>query len=191
MSGERSAGNRPVVANPERPCPPEILARQVSLDVLYHGFDGKTHAGIIEVHEEAAGDIGAFFAYALELKFPIEKVVPAGHPDYVWDDDTLMAGNATSGFNYRLIAGTDAVSPHGLGWGFDVNPRLNPYVRYVGGREVVSPPGAVWNPELPGTLHAQHPLVVFMKDRGWEWGGDWTEESGRVDYQHFQKVLPS
>jgi hypothetical protein len=53
--------------------------------------------------------------------------------------------------------------------------------------EIVSPQGAVWSPAVAGTLYANHQLVLFMKERGWGWGGDWRPESGRVDYQHFEK----
>lgn len=178
---------RHVQANPENPALPEILAKQVALEVLHLGFDGKVHAGVIEVHKDAAEDIRMFFEQALAIGFPIEKVVPAGDPEYGWDDDKLMADNATSGFNYRTIAGTDRPSPHGTGWAFDVNDRLNPYIRYQESGQTVSPSGAVWDPSVPGTLYAEHPLVRLMEERGWEWGGNWTPESGRVDYQHFQK----
>lgn len=173
--------------NPDKPCPPELLAQQVGLEVQYLGFDGIVHSGVIEVHQDAAEDVAAFFELALELEFPIQKVVQAGQPEYAWDDDKLMADNATSSFNYRTIAGTDTVSEHALG-AFDVNPELNPYIRYVGDETIVSPAGARWNPAVPGTLTADHPLVVLMKSRGWEWGGDWEPASGRVDYQHFQKM---
>lgn len=177
---------RPVLSNPENPAPSEVLDRQVALEVLHMGFDGKIHSGIIEVDEAVAGDVLAFFEHALYIGFPIEKVTRASDPAYGWDDDKLMAGNVTSGFNYRTIAGTDKESEHARG-AFDVNPRLNPYVRYTEAGEVVAPPGAVWDPPVPGTLYAGHPLVDFMEVRGWEWGGRWTSESGRTDYQHFQR----
>ena len=32
-------------------------------------------------------------------------------------------------------------------------------------------------------------LVVLMKNLGWQWGGDWMPESGRIDYQHFEKTV--
>jgi hypothetical protein len=100
-----------------------------------------------------------------------------------------MAQNISSGFNYRTIAGTTEVSLHGKGMAFDVNPRINPYIRYENGVQIIAPHSASYNPKAPGTLHATHPLVVHMKSLGWEWGGDWLPQSGRVDYQHFQKEI--
>ncbi len=99
-----------------------------------------------------------------------------------------MAGNVSSAFNYRLIAGTDKPSLHGRGLAFDINPRQNPYIRYSGGKKIVRPHSAVWNKDKPGTLHAEHPLVLLMEGFGWEWADNWTPESGRTDYQHFQKL---
>lgn len=178
-----------VRANPDKPCPPEILASQTIVEVVHLGFDRYWRLGCIEVHEAAAQDVTDFFNLAIASDFPIEKVLPSSYPDYMWDDDKLMAGNVTSGFNYRLIAGTNEPSLHGKGLAFDVNPRQNPYIRYENGEPVVKPVGAIWDPSAPGTLHADHILVKFMESHGWEWGGHWTLDTGRTDYQHFQKTL--
>jgi len=181
--------NSPVLVNPELTCPPEILKSQVALPVTYFGFDHQANRGTIEVHFAVADDVKAFFELANNIQFPIEKVVPASDPAYKWDDDKLMVSNVSSGFNYRLVAGTNQVSLHGRGLAFDINPQQNPYIRYKNGEVVVAPAGATWDNTKPGTLFSNHPLVVFMLERGWEWGGDWTEQSGRIDYQHFQKPL--
>jgi hypothetical protein len=181
--------DRPVLTNPDISCPLEILKQQVAVEVKYVGYDGSPESGIIEVNEAVASDVRAFFEQALLLDFPIEKVAPASSSPYEWNDDRLMEANVSSGFNYRLIAGTDTPSLHGKGLAFDVNPRQNPYIRYKDGQEIVAPKGALWQPEQPGTLSAEHPLVLFMIERGWEWGGSWTAESGRIDYQHFQKDI--
>ena len=190
MSGEQSESVR-VLSNPELSCPPEILKLQVLLTVLHYGFDGQRHSGIIEVHKALADDVDAFFKFASDSNFPIEHVVQAGDPAYLWNDDKLMAANASSGFNYRLIAGTTNTSLHGQGLAFDINPRQNPYMRYSESKVIVAPEGASWNPDVPGTLSAKHPLVRFMLERGWEWGGSWNQDSGRVDYQHLQKQIES
>ncbi len=118
----------------------------------------------------------------------LQSAEQAWSPEYARDDSKLMVANTTSGFNYRMIAGTNKVSKHGEGRAFDVNPRLKPYIRYApdGTPLVIEPPGACWIPDIPGTLHVEHPLVMFMKSRGWAWGGDWTATSGRTDYQHFK-----
>ena len=175
------------VLNPERPTPREIATTIGSLRVRYVGFDGQTHDGIMEIHEELVPDLRDFFEAAFALGFPIERVVRSSDAMFGWDDDKLMAANATSGFNYRLIKGTDRPSLHGLGRAFDVNCRVNPYIRYIDGEQIIDPPSATYDSSSPGALYANHPLVRIMKDRGWVWGGDWTAESGRTDYQHFEK----
>ncbi len=168
-------------------CPPEILAEQVALTVLHRNFNGHSALGTIEVSRAVANDVTAFFRQAFRLRFPIEKVVRASEFDF--DDEELMAANATSGFNYRTVAGTQILSKHAVGRAFDVNPRLNPYVRYTKNqRRLIQPPDALWDPMRPGTLHADHPLVEFMQQRDWVWGGSWIpSQQGRVDYQHFEK----
>jgi hypothetical protein len=177
-----------IQTNPEAPCPARILNQQVTLAVDYLDFTGDLRHGSIEINKAVADDVKAFFEQALALKFPIEQVAPASDPAFRWDDDKLMAANVSSGFNYRLIAGTNQPSLHGQGLAFDVNPRQNPYIRFANGSKIVAPKGAAWQPDLPGTLSATHPLVRFMLNRGWEWGGSWSADSGRIDYQHFQKA---
>jgi hypothetical protein len=174
--------------NPNNPAPAEVLADIKSIRVRYIDFEGEQQTGTIEIHKDLAEDVKAFFEKAVELKFPIQHVVKSSDEKYQWDDDKLMAGNATTAYNFRLIKGTDRPSQHGLGRALDVNDALNPYVRYVNDEALTDPEGSVYDPSVPGTLTADHPLVVFMKDRGWVWGGDWTEdEHGVTDYQHFDK----
>jgi peptidoglycan L-alanyl-D-glutamate endopeptidase CwlK len=176
--------------NPDKPAPPEVLAQIVALPVGYIDFEGKKQRGVIEVNEAVADDVKAFFALALEIGFPIEKVVKSSDLEYGWDDSKLLADNATSSFNYRLIAGTDRTSLHGLGIALDVNTRTNPYIRYKDGIEIIDPPDAVYDPNAKGALTTDHPLVVLLKERGWVWGGDWTKDENHViDYQHLQKEL--
>jgi copper oxidase (laccase) domain-containing protein len=178
--------------NPNRAAPPEVLKQITPVEVNYVDFEGNRQTGTIEVNKEVAQDVKDFFELALELGFPIENVVRSSDAEYLWDDDKLMAANTSSGFNYRFIKGTDTPSLHGLGLAFDVNTRCNPYLRYdnVTGELIgIDPIDAEYSIETPGTLHADHPLVMFLKRRGWQWGGDWTPESGRTDYQHFQKSI--
>jgi hypothetical protein len=181
--------NRPVSSNPDLPCPPEILKQQSSILVTYYGFDFRTHQGRIEVNQAVVEDVGAFFKLANSIQFPIRKVAPASDPAYQWNDYKLMSANVSSGFNYRLVAGANRISMHGQGLAFDINPLQNPYIRYKNGKVTVIPKGAIWDTNKPGSLSHDHPLVRFMLERGWGWGGDWVEKSGRTDYQHFQKPL--
>lgn len=174
-----------IAQNPSAPCPEEVLSAQGLMEVSYFGFDHRLHVGQIVVAQSVMAEVEAFFDLARDLRFPIAKAVPAAA--YDWDDDRLMADNVTSGFNYRRVAGSDVLSRHALGQAFDINPVQNPYVRYERGKPIIKPKDAVWRPGTSGTLSAEHPLVRLMRGFGWEWGGDWTAESGRIDYQHFQK----
>jgi hypothetical protein len=176
-----------LTGNPERPTPSDIQQNLGLAEVAYLSFDGRRHIGQIVVATSVMAEVGAFFRRALELKFPIDRVIPAADPRYEWDDEKLMTDNISSGFNYRLIAGKGLPSLHGQGRAFDINPRQNPYIRYEGDRKITEPSGAIWDKNEPGTLYAEHSLVLLMEGFGWEWGGHWVPESGRTDYQHFQK----
>jgi hypothetical protein len=74
-----------------------------------------------------------------------------------------------------------------------VNTRLMPYIRVgADGELVVQPPGAHYDPSVPGTLVDGHPLVRHLLHLGWRWGGHWSlERDGVVDYQHFEKRPPA
>jgi peptidoglycan LD-endopeptidase CwlK len=177
-----------VLQNPERPCPDEVLAALGLLDVQYLGFDGKIHQGQIVVATEVMAEVEAFFRQALELKFPIERVVPVSAPPYRWDGKKVLTDNLSSGFDYRKVQTKNKQSLHSFGLAFDINPRQNPYIRYKNGKEVLHVPGKVrHNSSKPGTLTFDHPLVKLMEGFGWQWGGNWTKKSGRIDYMHFEK----
>lgn len=178
-----------VIDNPDKPCPPEILSKIVGVRVEYMDYQGYTKTGIIEVHRDLAQDVADFFGTAERIGFPIHNITQASAGNYKFDDDALMENNATSGFNYRNIADTDTPSMHGLGRAIDVNPRYNPYIIYdVNGERLKALPKN-WRHDTneAGTFTADHELVKFMEDRGWEWGGRWTPDSGRTDLHHFQK----
>ncbi len=185
----QDAGGLSPLQNPQNMAPAHIMQAQRMLGVSHYGFDGLVRQGSIVVHDEVTDDVTKFFKKALELKFPIERVVPISDEKYRWDDELSMADNNTSGFNYRTILGTDNLSNHATGRAFDVNPRQNIYVKYdKEGREVFCyPKGAIYDEKAKGTLTREHPLVLLMKEKGWAWGGDWQRGDGVVDYQHFEK----
>lgn len=177
--------------NPHSPAPQGVLELQRVLPVFYRGFDGLLHRGQIVVHESVVDDVRDFFTAALAINFPIWSVIPVALPQFEWNDERSCNANNSSGHNYRKIAGTDLISYHATGLAFDINPVQNVYIRYdANGREIARLPSySVYNPGSPGTLTSEHPLVLFMKKRDWTWGGDWLPESGRVDYQHFERTL--
>lgn len=149
------------------------------IDVQYYSFDNKVHTGQLVVHEDLAQDLKEIFAVIKKRRFPIKKVVPVNI--YKWDDDASMLDNNTSAFNYRVVSGTRTFSNHATGKAIDINPFLNPMIK--GDR--VSPEGAVYNPEKPGTISKRSWLLMEFRKRGWRWGGDWVNSK---DYQHFEKA---
>lgn len=177
--------------NPDSLAPQHILDSLDILIVEYYGFDDVLHAGQIVVNRSVIQDVKKFFSVALEMKFSIEKVIPISNEKYKWNDEISCDDNNSSGYNYRLIMGTNRMSKHAAGLAFDVNPFQNIFVGYdKNGNEIFRyPKGAVYNEKAKGTLTKNHPLVNLMKESGWEWGGDWKLESGRIDYQHFEKLV--
>ncbi|HMR55503.1 MAG TPA: M15 family metallopeptidase [Candidatus Doudnabacteria bacterium] len=162
-------------------CSQEILETLELVDVQYYGFDGEIHEGQIVVHHQLKSDVIDLFALMFGQKFPLQEVSPI--VKYNWDDETSMVNNNTSGFNFRKIVHTDRISLHGYGFAIDINPRINPVIE---NGKVAQPANGSYNIEVAGTLYEEHPVVKFMEDRGWEWGGNWTHYQ---DYQHFQKKV--
>jgi peptidoglycan L-alanyl-D-glutamate endopeptidase CwlK len=162
--------------------PEEIRDTLALVDVQYYSFDDKLHQGQIVIHQDLANDLRSIFKEILEMRFPIQQVVPI--VAYDWDDLVSMGDyNNTSAFNYRFIYGTTELSNHSHGRALDINPRTNPYTTRLG---TIIPEGAVYDPSRPGTITADSEIVKIFLSYGWEWGGNWEET--RRDWQHFQKL---
>jgi peptidoglycan LD-endopeptidase CwlK len=159
--------------------PREILETLCLIDVRYPGFDGCRHAGQLVAHRELAAEIRALFLWFEREGFPIGRAVPIVR--YGWSDEESMTADNTSVFNYRFIAGTDRLSRHAAGRALDVNPFRNPAITPDGR---ISPAGAVYRPESPGTFSDGHPAVRAFQERGWRWGGHFDHMR---DYHHFEK----
>ena len=182
-----------IVQNPAAPCPPEIFDRQVAVPVRFFDFERRKKAGFVIVDRELEDDIRGLFDLILRIRFPIASAIPISSPPFFWDDDRSMALNNTSGFNFRLKYGRpvpaamsqidfDDLSLHALGQAIDINPILNPWIK----NGVIKPNGASYNPHRRGTLTPDSPVVIYLKARGWIWGGDWENPK---DCQHFQKQI--
>lgn len=185
--------NVDIEQNPKNMAPEEIVSALRVLIVSHVGYDGETLEGKIVIHKDVANDVRDFFTLAFEIKFPIERVIPISGLRYEWDDERSCSDNNSSGFNYRCIAGTTRLSNHATGHAFDINPRENPYIRYdIQGNEIFRvPKNGTYDTHKEGTLTEKHPLVIFMRERGWTWGGDWNPKEGSIDYQHFEKYMDS
>ncbi len=166
-------------------CPRQIWSRQRIATLVYYSFDGKVHRGQLVIDRELEADVAEVFELAFELRFPICSVIPISDPRFrrhdLWDDGLSMEANNTSAFNYRKAVGCAGLSPHAFGRAIDINPIQNPYLD----EQVVLPPEARYDPTVPGTLAADHPLVRAFLEHGWRWGGEW---HAHPDYHHFDKV---
>jgi len=167
-------------------CPEDIRKAQRIVEVKYYSFDGKVHKGQIVVHRELVSDVKTIFKLILKERFPINSVIPISHPafrkDGRWDDDLSMLANNSSGFNYREKTGGGSLSNHAYGRAIDINTVQNPYIK----GNLTLPPNGSYNPQTPGTLTPEHPIVKKFIELGWAWGGNWDSPK---DYQHFEKAL--
>lgn len=169
-----------LVRRQESPAPQEILDRQRILEVTYYSFDGKLHQGQIVIDVDLVTDVKEAFNLIRKIKFPVKSVIPFVDRRFMSEDERAASLNNSSGFNYRIIAKTNRLSNHSFGRAIDINPAINPFIR---GDERL-PEGAKYDPKIPGTIVAEDELVVYFREKGWEWGGDWTDIK---DYMHFEK----
>lgn len=159
--------------------PKDIINSLELVNVEYYNFEGELCRGQILLHKELADDIKEVFALIKKDRFPVHKCEPI--VAYGWSDNAAMSANVTSAFNYRFVAGTKRLSNHATGRAIDINPFTNPVI-YSDGK--ISPKGATYDSKARGTISAESPITKLLKQRGWQWGGDW---NSLKDYQHFDK----
>lgn len=150
------------------------------LTVTHHDLVGDRQVGEIVVHADHAEALLTVFEALYGAGFPIERMDPITAFD--GDDGASMRANNTSGFNCRVIDGTNRWSQHAYGTAVDINPLINPWVR---GSTVDPPEGAVYldrETDTPGLIHADDMVVQAFEAIGWSWGGYWNDS---IDYQHF------
>lgn len=166
-------------SNPEAK---DILDRQELVGVKYLNKDGKFCRGQIMVDRQLAAEVKELFTFLLDQKFMVDKVVPIQDVQYGGEDELSMQDNNSSALNYRYIADTTRLSLHAFGFAIDLNPRDNPVVK---DGETLAPIGAVKNPDDSQTLTIEHPVVKWLEERGWEWGGTWGNDPYE-DNHHFK-----
>jgi poly-gamma-glutamate synthesis protein (capsule biosynthesis protein) len=158
-------------------CPRWDALAYVELDHVT--FDATVARGELVVAAAIADATLALFARLFAIGFPIR----AAHlvDDFAASDDASMAADNSSGFNFRVVAGTDALSQHALGRAIDLNPVENPWI--VGDR-LVPAAGAAYRDRVelrPGMIVRPGPVTAILDELGWEWGGDWRHA---LDYHH-------
>ncbi len=163
---------------------------QLSLD--HWGNDARVHRGTLIVHRDVATDVAKAFGQLFDARFPVHSMRPAS--DFAGIDEATMDANNTSAFNCRPVAGTDRPSEHSLGTAIDINPRVNPWMRwgYDDKRKIerwfVEPESGrryVDRPEdAPGIILPGGVVDRAFKAIGWGWGGDWDDKK---DWQHVSR----
>ena len=154
--------------------------------VLHFDFMGQVRIGELIVHKDISDDIVDIFHELYEAKYPIEKMVLID--EYNGDDNSSMADNNTSAFNYREITGSSTLSKHSMGLAIDINPLYNPYVKAKDDIITILPKEGedYIDRTMPNEYYIYKDDVcyeAFMK-RGFTWGGSW---NSLKDYQHFEK----
>jgi len=143
-----------------------------------------THIGEIIVNEAIADDVLAIFQKLYDAEYPIGLMVLI---DNFGADDTLsMTANNTSGFNHRLIAGTNSLSNHAKGLAIDLNPVQNPWVSGNNVEPQIGGPFADRSDVRPLMINHDDLAYQLFKAHGFSWGGDWRSPR---DYQHFEKAV--
>lgn len=155
------------------------------ITVSHWGFDGQIHKGELVVHKNLASEVIEIFEGLYQAKFPIEKMILIDH--YFADDESSMEDNNTSAFHSRLVTGrADRFSKHSYGMAIDINPKINPYVK---GETILPKSGKMYldrTLNTPGIINVNSSCYKIFKQKGWTWGGDWTDLK---DYQHFEKEV--
>ena len=159
------------------------------LRVLHYDADGCIHIGELIVNRKIEESVLEIFEELFYQKYPIEKMIQIDA--YDGDDILSMEDNNTSGFNYRTIAGSTALSNHSYGMAIDINPKYNPYVYPLSKNKLyVSPESSKKYADRtlasPYKITADDLCVKLFKEHGFGWGGDWPVEK---DYQHFEAYI--
>lgn len=157
------------------------------LKVLHRDNEGNIRLGEMICHKDISGDLIDIFKTLYSTGYPIERMMLVD--EYNADDETSMAANNTSCFNFRRIAGAKKLSLHSQGKAIDINPLYNPCVkRGKDGGTTVSPKGGKPYANRTKTFKYKickgDPCYKAFISHGFKWGGAW---NSLKDYQHFEK----
>jgi hypothetical protein len=148
----------------------------------YWDFEGMATVGDLIVHSDEARSVLAVFEGLFDDQYPIASITPIGDLPVDAEDDPAYSN--TSGFNCRLVEGTQRWSEHASGLAIDLNPHLNPQVI---GKEVW-PTGSDDYVDRtktePGMIHAGDAVTKAFAAVNWSWGGNW---DSLKDYHHFSR----
>lgn len=167
---------------------PQIAISDLSfIKILHYDFHLIEKRGKLICHKDIAKELTEIFYELYQIRYPIDKVRLIDV--YNGNDESSMADNNSSCFNYRLVTNQNKLSNHALGKAVDINPLYNPYVQVIDGVTHIMPSNARKyvdrNRKFSHKLTSDDPCVKIFKAHGFTWGGDWSPSK---DYQHFEKV---
>jgi hypothetical protein len=149
------------------------------LELDHVTFDGAVARGELVVAAAIADATLALFGRLHAIGFPVRQARLVD--DFAASDDASMAADNSSAFNFRVVAGSDALSQHAYGRAIDINPVENPWIV---GDTLVPAEGAAYRDRIvvrPGMIVRPGPVTAIFDELGWEWGGDWRHA---LDYHH-------
>lgn len=156
--------------------------------VLHKTLSGETLEGELVVNYHIAKETLKIFKELYEADYPIEKIRLID--EYDADDESSMADNNSSSFNFRFVSNTNHISNHGYGLAIDINPLYNPYITTVNGEQHIEPANANEyadrDADFDYKITKDDLAYIVFTQYGFSWGGDWKNSK---DYQHFE--IPS
>lgn len=157
------------------------------IKVLHYNLNKQICLGEMVCNKDFANDLIDLFKVLYDAQYPIEKMILIDNYDA--DDETSCADNNSSAFNFRFVAGTTKLSNHSTGCAVDINPRYNPYLRWVNEDLSFSPKNGICyidrSADFPYKIDKEDLCYKEFTKRGFTWGGNWTSLK---DYMHFEKT---
>ena len=154
------------------------------LNVLHKTLTGETLYGELICNVKIAESLLDIFKTLYTENYPIEKIRLID--EYNADDELSMRDNNSSCFNFRYVSHTNRISLHGYGLAVDINPRYNPYIKFVDGKKSIEPANAAdfedRTKNFPYKITTDDLCYKIFTAHGFDWGGNWDDCK---DYQHF------
>lgn len=155
------------------------------LHLLHKDLSGKTLEGEMICNIKIADLLIDIFQKLFAASYPIEKIHLID--EYDADDELSMRDNNSSCFNFRLVSNTNRISKHGYGLAVDINPRYNPYIKFINGKKSIEPANSLEfedrTKNFSYKIEENDLCCQLFLENGFLWGGNcWAEEK---DYQHF------
>ncbi|MFC4467332.1 M15 family metallopeptidase [Streptomyces xiangluensis] len=167
-------------------CPITSPDRLRRVEINHHGFDGKTHRGLLVVNADTADSVVRIFTRLFDEQFPIRRMKPL--EEYGGDSTASLAADNTAAFNCRRpdqINAPTLESPHANGRAVDINPLENPWKDL---RCKCWKPNGKYSARTEGKgkiLKGATAWRAFV-DEGWIW-----QNIDVPDYMHFDTGYPS